>query len=854
MIKYNDEKRNAIFDHIKFVVEDIKTFVRTSKLEIKFIKDILNNFEKINNNYIQNLTDLISNLEKRKKEEILLEKKNDIKKSYKSMLFFTFDSFQEKFVNFKNSFKKTSDIQKENFFTTINQYKENFLDHLDKKNKEFESQLNCYKIEEIEYLKKRKSFLDCVDKQKLSKVMYYINFKNIKTKELKKVKKKEWNYFKKFNYQNKLLNHIVINIKSLLENYEQIIKSKFSLIYFKLINPENIIKNNKIEKYEKLITNYNLKFRNLRITTYLENLSELKEQYFPLNKIVHYKSKLTLKCIQDVIKKIKTIHRSIKSVSIFSKIDFFIHILIFDMKVIKKIKIVESDLDNLCKLDHMRILFLNLLLFLEYEDSFLFISENSFDIIKNLILIFLENLKIEESYKFVDVIDILFEIGSKIYSLNINRNKMLDLALIDFSLLSSFKSTFLLTDQNIWKNYYNYLLKNMKKSNLCAKSKVIDVVEKIFFYHFYLSQDEDVTCEFIKKILSKNNINCINFRSIKKSGMLKIGKYLYRFNKEIEKPLKTPKTKTSKIFQVLKILITKKSGYIDSEILKKILSLNHEIHQNIILILIEKELYKIPLNSKNRKNLWISYINYFPYSSYKRNNQNKIIIDPLMLKQIKIDVKRTKQENKEKLEEIILEFFENCDESLEYFQGFNYIASFLFDNFKDKKILFKILDYMSKYIFHDFFTSKFALKLNQINFQINNLIEFYYPDLSVHWKNNDINSEILFSSFLVSFFTSILNEKFQYVCVFWDIIIPEKWMGVVKCILFIVDMFYNKLVFFNCEETLSFFSNLKFNDVLQKKMKKLDFKKFVQNFIFDKKRFFELEVKFNSINVNINQF
>ena len=853
MIKYNDEKRNAIFDHINLVVEDIKTFVKSSKIEIRFIKDILTNFEKLNLNYIQNLNDLIKNLEKRKKEEILIEKKNDIKKSYKSILHFTFDNFQEKFLNFREDFKKISDIHKEDFFSNISHFEENFLDHLEKKNREFESQVNCYKIEENEYLKNRKKFLDSVDKQKLSKVMYYINFKNIKTKELKKVKKKEWNYFKKFNYQNKLLNLVVINIKSLIENYEQIIRSKFSLIYFKLINPQNNLKNEKIKKYEDLITKYNLKFRNLRITTYLNNLSELKEQYFPLNKIVHYKSKLTLKCIQDIIKKIKYIHKNIKSISIFSKIDFFIHILIFDMKVIKKIKIVESDLDNLCKLDHMRILFLNLLLFLEYEDSFLFISDNSFDIIKNLILIFLNNLNINESHKYVDVIDILFEIGTKIYTLNINRSKMLDLSLIDFSLLSSFKNTFLLNNQNIWKNYYNFLLKELKKTSLCSKSKVINVVEKIYFYHFYLSQDEEVTCEFIKKILTKNNINSINFNSIKKSVMLKIGKYLYRFNKEIKKPLKIVKNQTSKIFQVLKILITKKSNFIDSEMLEKILSLNHEIHQNIILILIEKELYKIPLNSKNRKNLWISYINYFPYSSYKRNNEKKKEIDKQMLKQIKIDVKRTKQENKKKLEKIILEFFEDCDESLEYFQGFNYITSFICDNFNDEKTLFKILDYMSKYIFNDYFTSKFALKLNQINFQINNLIEYYYPDLSVHWKNNDINSEILFSSFLVSFFTSILNEP-EYICLFWDIIIPEKWMGVVKCILFIVDMFYNKLISFNCENTLSFFSNLKFNNVLGKKMKKYDFKKFVQNFIFDKKRFFDLEIKFNSINNNISQF
>lgn len=86
-----------------------------------------------------------------------------------------------------------------------------------------------------------------------------------------------------------------------------------------------------------------------------------------------------------------------------------------------------------------------------------------------------------------------------------------------------------------------------------------------------------------------------------------------------------------------------------------------------------------------------------------------------------------------------------------------------------------------------------------------------------------------------------------YLLEFWDTILTEKWVGMVKCILFIVKVFYEDVSQLDSTNTLKFFSDLKNNNLLSEKMKTNSFKSFASDFRFDYDLFEELEVKYNVI-------
>ena len=73
----------------------------------------------------------------------------------------------------------------------------------------------------------------------------------------------------------------------------------------------------------------------------------------------------------------------------------------------------------------------------------------------------------------------------------------------------------------------------------------------------------------------------------------------------------------------------------------------------------------------------------------------------------------------------------------------------------------------------------------------------------------------------------------------------------VKCILFIVDVYYNELSALDQNETLRFFSELKTDQSKAEKLYLYNFKEFVKNLNFDDQIFDSLEVKFKTIKENM---
>jgi len=67
------------------------------------------------------------------------------------------------------------------------------------------------------------------------------------------------------------------------------------------------------------------------------------------------------------------------------------------------------------------------------------------------------------------------------------------------------------------------------------------------------------------------------------------------------------------------------------------------------------------------------------------------------------------------------------------------------------------------------------------------MVKFHYKDLFVILEKHGILLDMLFSGFFISLFTSINCKSHRFIYQFWDIILLEKWKGVIKVFLFIID-------------------------------------------------------------------
>ena len=108
-----------------------------------------------------------------------------------------------------------------------------------------------------------------------------------------------------------------------------------------------------------------------------------------------------------------------------------------------------------------------------------------------------------------------------------------------------------------------------------------------------------------------------------------------------------------------------------------------------------------------------------------------------------------------------------------------------------------------------FFTDDFSDKMNQLNFQLEFLIEKFYPILFFKWSKHNLMDGALFSSFIISLFTNLEDTNTETVKNFWDILIVEKWNGFFKCILYIIDYYYDVLIQKDTNDTLAFINDLK---------------------------------------------
>lgn len=293
-------------------------------------------------------------------------------------------------------------------------------------------------------------------------------------------------------------------------------------------------------------------------------------------------------------------------------------------------------------------------------------------------------------------------------------------------------------------------------------------------------------------------------------------------NKKINGNQEPPQTKTSDEQLKFKYLVDESNLKSESEKVSR-----KENQKENSDMSIEQEIKELPNGDNDTQNKL----------TRKLTNVNKGNIDFQMIEQIRIDVIRTKQwknsDYHELLKSLIIKFIIRYQSKLEYFQGFNYITSFLLDVFGNQEESLLILDYVKDILLEDFFFDNLCPKLSLLHFQINHVIKHHYPLLHTKWKNNEILSEVLFSSFIISLFTSFVIEDQDFIQEFWDIILIEKWEGLIKILMYLIEVFYDDIIRMDGNDTMKFFSEMKSEPYILKKVKKYSVKDFVNNLNFN---------------------
>lgn len=146
---------------------------------------------------------------------------------------------------------------------------------------------------------------------------------------------------------------------------------------------------------------------------------------------------------------------------------------------------------------------------------------------------------------------------------------------------------------------------------------------------------------------------------------------------------------------------------------------------------------------------------------YRRRADNPQYLPKVVSDAIEVDVARSFNHMKDvtgaNLNNILKAYATVNSNKLDYCQGMNFIAGFLFMLFDQKEEhAFAVLsEVISRFQMQDLFDSQ--LPLLKLNFyQLDRLISLLLPDLHSHFKDEAINSSYFSAPYFITLFTSTL--------------------------------------------------------------------------------------------------
>lgn len=373
------------------------------------------------------------------------------------------------------------------------------------------------------------------------------------------------------------------------------------------------------------------------------------------------------------------------------------HILVFDMRINKS----EEYLKNrffVYDPGFIKLLLLKLQLFINYEDTYLFLSPQSFNMLKIYIKTYLDQMP-QNEYESPDTIEIarlLFSIGKKIYRSGLSESKLFSIDLIGNSILCELSDSYLVHTSNFWKAYFE--TKYAESSEESSKLKTVEICESMVFYNFCLTKDMEFTCKFIESCLP---IKFVNMKLVQNNVIIRLGRYLYKAHNPNKKKVYIKYINESSKLP-LALLLTYKLRFFDQEGVSSIIRLSKAINNKLVRGMVKHKLHTGTIDLHNRVSLWLKYVSFKTYKPLIYHTKPVVELTNDEKEQIHIDIIRTKQwkgaSYHAELEALTLDYMVRYTEHLDYFQGFNYILSFFYDFIGNKADLHSLLDYITNYL------------------------------------------------------------------------------------------------------------------------------------------------------------
>ena len=157
----------------------------------------------------------------------------------------------------------------------------------------------------------------------------------------------------------------------------------------------------------------------------------------------------------------------------------------------------------------------------------------------------------------------------------------------------------------------------------------------------------------------------------------------------------------------------------------------------------------------------------------------------------------------------ILKTYAFFNPEIEYCQGMNFIAGFLYIVFRNEEKSFKALQHIvqANHMAELFNTELPKLKL--FFYQLDRLLSIQVPTLHSHLKDEMINSSYYSSAWFITIFTNSLQSQegtsiSPRLLELWDYFLTSGWKAIFKMGLFVLKQHENELLQMSFEQILNF--------------------------------------------------
>lgn len=845
MIKVNVDKQDDILRHLKDFTTDIGNYLLNTKEEFSFLKESLSQFHQLTSDFKLSLDNFIKIFSSRLEKLVFASKaasRVETKRTYGTLLRFIFTQISTYFADFREKIDSVGLASPESFLQVSSEFSAGPLSELGSQMKILKDEIASAEQLRLQLNEKKTEFFNFVNDAKLEKLYAFRTQRQADDKDFKKLSSLEMGYLKHFVALNNGYSRVHSQFERTMSNYDLNIKLKLQLMNSSLLSSLRSEEDSKYTKFEETLNGFSVSFIDFSASIWLKNVSKLRECFFPYRKLLSYRAKLQEDSLKDVVSHISLIN-NITPKNVIEQSDLIATVIINDLAVRGQDRhlrdfLIAADSDVLL------LVLLKLKLFIKYEHEIIRVSPETMSLLKLLIESGVKSLESDElSDAMMELMNSVFYIATKVFVIDefdglLNASDVL----VRSSLLFELRNLNLLKNQKFWKCYFEMIYFKLMKREGSSKLRKVKAAEKIMYLHFFFIEDVNSAQSFVESTILDSNINV---KLIRSSAILKLATALHGNHR------KTPIfdfvfAKQDKVIRVFEL--TLKLGYATHSRMY----LNRYIWRAVKAFTLKKNLMIPDISILSRRKLWSNLSKKVPFSPTPFRK-----ISTSEFEQIKIDVLRTKQakgpQYQKDLMGVIVEFFECSEETLSYFQGFNYIASFVYDYFDDREQTLRLLNYLERLLIGDFFTDNICMKLNLLHFQLNHIVKDLYPTLHLKWQKSDMNSEALFSSFLISLFTHQCMGSSRFLPEFWDVIFAEKWRGVIKCIIYLIHINLPELVSCEPNETVRFFSESHMDKNFAKRFSAAEFKFHVQNVNLDEELFSMMEKRFRAIRGTISR-